>query len=198
MLNKLTTKQQKVLEYYNSYIQETGHSPTYREAGKVLGLSASVVFTHIKNLELKGYLWANLGNIQILSDTQQIPLLGSVACGEPIAVMKHCEEYIDIPKAQLRGGGSFYALRANGQSMKDAGIMSWDILIIQSQSDVSDGEIGVVVVWEYADDERATLKRVYHSPTALILKPANDSFPTQIVTNHGQIRGKLVSVIRNF
>lgn len=82
--------------------------------------------------------------------------------------------------------------------MINAGIDDGDTLVIRQQSDVSDGDIGVVVVWEYADDERATLKRVYHTPKALILKPENDDFPTQIITEPSQVRGKLVSVIRNY
>lgn len=66
--------------------------------------------------------------------------------------------------------------------MKDAGIHDGDILIIRQQSDVDNGDIAVVILGEYEDDERATLKRVYKTPQAMILRPENDSFPTQIIT----------------
>ena len=66
--------------------------------------------------------------------------------------------------------------------MIQVGIKSGDTLIIRQQSDVDNGDIGVVVIGEYTDDEQVTLKRVYKTPKALILKPENDDFPTQIIT----------------
>jgi len=67
--------------------------------------------------------------------------------------------------------------------MIQVGIKSGDTLIIRQQSDIDNGDIGVVVIGdEYADDEQVTLKRVYKTPKALILKPENDNFPTQVIT----------------
>ncbi len=81
--------------------------------------------------------------------------------------------------------------------MKDVGILPGDTLVIRQQDDVDDGDIGVVATGDWADDERATLKRIYHKPEGMILKPANDEFPTTVVKK-GMVRGKLVSVIRNY
>jgi repressor LexA len=107
------------------------------------------------------------------------------------------DHFIELPKSSYKYG-QFYALRAVWDSMRDAGIKSGDILIIRQQSDIDDWDIAVVVLGEYKDEERATLKRVYKTPQAMILKPENDSFPVQIITWPSQIRWKLISVIRNY
>lgn len=199
MIKNLTAKQQKVLSYYAQYIKENGCAPTYQEAANSLEISPSVVFTHVKNLEKKGYLASSSKKraVQVLSDSQSIPILGQVACGEPITIFEECEDFIDIPKSMLKGSGNFYALQAIGESMINAGIADGDLLIVRKQDDASDGDIAVVAIGDDPNDESATLKKIYHKPNALILKPENDSFPTTVIHN-GQIRGKLVGTIRNY
>ncbi len=95
-------------------------------------------------------------------------------------------------------GYNYYALKAKGESMKDAWINDGDTLIIRQQCDIDNWDIAVVILWEYVDEERATLKRVYKSPQAMFLKAENDSFPTQIITGPSEVRWKLISVIRNY
>lgn len=196
-MQKVTSSQQKILTFYNEFIKENGRTPTYKEASQSLGINSSAIYVHVKNLEKKGLIDKFGKYISVTADSFNIPLLGSIACGKPISVFESCDEYVEVPKSSFREG-QFYALRAVGDSMKNAWIKSGDTLVIRQQNDVNDGDIGVVVVGEYADDERATLKRVYHTPKSLILKPENDDFPTQIITEPSQVRGKLVSVIRNY
>ena len=81
--------------------------------------------------------------------------------------------------------------------MVNAWINSWDFLIIRKQDDVDNWDIWVVVMWEYEDEEKATLKKVFHNGKELILKPENDSFPVTVVKNW-EVRGKLVWVLRNY
>lgn len=197
MKQPLTRKQREVLDFYESFIKDNKRVPSYSEAWKLLDLDRTVVYTHVKNLEKKWYLTAWGWDIRINIERTSIPLLWSVACGSPISVYEECSEYIDIPKSLLKLWSSLYALKAKWESMINAGIDDGDILIIRQQSDIIDGDIAVVIVGEYADDERATLKRVYKTPKALILKPKNDDFPMQVI-KWGEIRGKLVSVIRNY
>ncbi|MDD3120718.1 MAG: transcriptional repressor LexA [Candidatus Gracilibacteria bacterium] len=199
MIKNITSKQQRVLKYYEDYIKKNGFAPTYQQAGNDLELSPSVVFSHIKNLDKKGYLISSgkEKSVQILSDSQNIPLIGDIACGEPISVYEYCNDYIDVPKTMLKGGGSFYGLKAVGRSMINAGINSGDFLIIRKQDDVDNGDIGVVVMGEYIDEEKATLKKVFHNGKELILKPENDSFPVTVIKS-GEVRGKLVGVLRNY
>lgn len=193
----LTRKQREVFDFYDSFIKENKRVPSYSEAWGILHLDRTVVFNHVKNLQKKWYLTAEKWDIRINIEQAGIPLLWNIACGSPIFVYEECSGYIDIPKSSLKWGGSFYALKASWKSMIKAGIDDGDILIVRQQSDINDGDIAVVVIWEYVDDERATLKRVYKTPKALILKPENDDFPTQVI-KWGEIRGKLVSVIRNY
>lgn len=200
MIKKITSKQQRVLSFYQAFIQKNKYPPTYQEAAAGLEVSPSVVFTHIKNLEKRGYLATSSSerSVQITSENVSIPLLGSVACGEPISIYEECSEYIDVPKSFIKSGmGNSYALIASGKSMIKAGIDSGDILIVRQQNDVDDGDIAVVAVGEDAYDEKATLKRVYHHAEKLILAPENDEFPRTIVKN-GKIRGKLTGVIRKY
>lgn len=199
MDNTLTRKQREVLDFYQSFISENKKIPSYTEAWKLLKLDRTVVFTHVKNLEKKGYLIADKWNIRVnLEEQATIPLLWYVACGSPISVNEEILGYIDIPKSTLNRWSNFYALQASWESMLNIWIHDWDTLIIRQQSDIDNWDIWVVVMGEYEDDERATLKRVYKTPSAMFLKAENDNFPTQIITWPAQVRGKLISVIRNY
>jgi len=199
MIKNLTSKQQKVLIYYEKYIKSNWYAPTYQKAWDDLGISPSVVFSHIKNLEKKWYLissWKDK-SVQLLSDSQSIPLIWEIACWVPISVYENFIDYVDIPKTMLKWWWNFYCLKAVWKSMINVWIDNGDFLIIRKQNDVNDWDIWVVVIWDYADDESATLKKIYHSSKNLILKPENDDFPITTVTNW-QIRWKLVWVIRNY
>lgn len=198
MIKSLSYKQKLVFDYFVNFIKNYGHAPTYREASSFLWINPSVVFSHIKNIIKKWYLSSEGWSLHLIEVTDKVPLLWTVACWSPISVNEEILGYIDIPKSMMNSWNNFYALKARWESMKDAGIHDGDILIIRQQSDVDNGDIAVVILGEYEDDERATLKRVYKTPQAMILRPENDSFPTQIITWPSQIRGKLVSVIRNY
>ncbi len=199
MLRNLTAAQQRILHFYRSYIEKNGHAPSYPEAGRKLDLSPSVVHYHVKHLESAGFL-AKSGRtrgVQLVgTDTQTIPLLGLVAGGEPITIFEECDEYVEAPATMLKGGGSFFALRVRGMSMKNAGIVDGDVVLIRKQEDVDDGDIAVVAIGEIPF-EAATLKRVFHQPASLLLKPENDDFEPTVVKK-GSIRGKLSGVIRSY
>lgn len=198
MLESLTASQQKIFRYYETFFQENHRPPTYEEAGRDLDVSPSVVYNHIKNLEKKGYLKSSSKSegrgVELFGHTQGIPILGKIACGEPIQVFEEAAEPISVPKAMLQGPGPFYGLYAEGFSMINAGISHKDILIIRKQNDVDDGDIGVVILGDDPTEERATLKRVYKRPQSVILKPENDDFESIAVENC-QIRGKLIGRI---
>ena len=113
MIHTLTRKQREIYDFYGSFIRENKRAPSYSEAGKLLDLDRTVVFTHVKNLEKKGYLIATKGNIQVnIEEQAKVPLLGFVACGSPITVNEEILGYIDIPKSTMNSGSNFYALTA--------------------------------------------------------------------------------------
>lgn len=199
MLESLTVSQQRVFEYYDSFVRGNHRPPTYEEAGSALDVSPSVVYGHIKNLEKKGYLRASSKSegrgVEIYGRSQQgIPILGTIACGHPIQVYEENQGNIEVPSDMLKGSGPFYALIASGFSMINAGVNDNDVLIIRKQDDVDDGDIAVVVLGNDPYEETATLKRVFRKKSSMLLKPENDDFASVMVDNC-QIRGKMIGRI---
>jgi len=200
MLKNLSSKQQRVLDFYKSYIKEYNYSPTYQQAAEKLGISPSVVYSHMINLEKAWYIFRDSsGGVQLKSNKSTVPVLGKIACGTPIDIYEDNIEEIEIPSSMSKWASNLYILIASGDSMIDAHIYDGDYLIIQQQSDVNEWEIAVVIIWD-THEEKATLKRVYHKPSSLLLKPENNDFETMLLKqdSNAQIRWKLISVIRNY
>lgn len=106
--------------------------------------------------------------LKIKKSTKKIPLLGTIAAGNPILAEEHIEEYIDFDEKVQAD----FCLRVKGDSMINANIKSGDIVFIKKQSDVDDGEIAAVLI-----DGEATLKRVYKIGDVIQLRAENPSFP---------------------
>lgn len=198
MFQSPTEKQKRVLDFYKKYIEENNNSPTYTEVWTALDISPSVVFSHVIKLEKMWYLRrSNNWTITLTSSkTKKLPVLGKIACWEPIEVSEYVEDEIEVPDSMLWAWNAWYILKAKGTSMQDAGIYDWDFLIIKHQNTVNDWDIAVVILQDWFD-EKATLKQVFMTPNYTILKPKNPVFEP-IYTKNCEIRGKLVGVIRNF
>ena len=119
----------------------------------------------------------------------KIPILGTIAAGSPILAEENIEEYVDFAQCKTD-----FALRVKGSSMINANIRDGDIVFIQQQPDVDDGQIAAVLI-----DEEATLKRVYHQQHAITLVAENPRFApmTFSETDDRNIRilGKAVAVL---
>ena len=194
----LSERQKRVYDFYKRYIEQNWFSPSYAEAWIALNLVPSVVFTHVRSLERKWYLRRSWNWWVMLTESKgkKIPILWKIACWMPIEVSEYVEDEIEIPDSMLRNWSSWYALRARWDSMIGAWIFDWDLLIIRQQNVVNDWDIAVVVIHDWFD-EKATLKQVFKTPNAMILKPKNPAFPS-IYTRNCEIRWKLVGVIRQF
>lgn len=122
-----------------------------------------------------------------LPDTYKVPLVGRIACGQPITAEENIEDYLDVPK----GKHVDFCLICEGDSMIDAGISDGDVVYIRKQPDVENGQIAAVRI-----GNEATLKRVYKYPDKLILQPANTAYPPLSYTGAEledvQIEGKAV------
>ncbi len=199
MLQSLTTKQQKVMKYYRDYIEKHSYPPTYQQAADDLWISPSVVHNHVKNIKKLGYMTNNpTWDVALSAPLKKVPLVGAVACGEPIDVYESVDDHIDLPKSMLKWIGPFYALKAQWRSMINVWINDGDTLIIGKQQAVNDGDIAVVVM-KNDGDESATLKRVFRKPLSIVLKAENDGFPNAVLTWWDvEIRGKLINVIRQY
>lgn len=143
----------------------------------------------------------------------QVPLLGRVAAGLPLEAYEH-DEFIDIPASLVKSPERTYALRVQGQSMIDDGILDGDVILVQRQNRAENGEIVVAVVAGDRGTEEATVKRFYRRSTAnksskresdealekeIELRPANSTM-SSFWYNAGevQIRGVVVGLIRRF
>jgi repressor LexA len=104
---------------------------------------------------------------------KKIPLIGSIACGEPITAEQNIEKMVDVPE-NIRCD---FSLTCHGDSMVDAGIHDKDVVYIRIQPEVENGEIAAVRI-----DGEATLKRVYYNPGTLTLMPANPAYAPMVYT----------------
>ena len=127
-------------------------------------------------------------NIIPMPSMTSVPLLGTIACGEPITAVENIEDYVAKPESI----DADFALRCKGDSMVDARIFDGDIVYIHQQPTVNNGEIAAVLI-----DDEATLKRVYISDGTITLMPANQKYPPLIYSgeqlNNSRILGKAVA-----
>ena len=127
-------------------------------------------------------------NIIPMPSMTSVPLLGAIACGEPITAVENIEDYVAKPESI----DADFALRCKGDSMVDARIFDGDIVYIHQQPTVNNGEIAAVLI-----DDEATLKRVYISDGTITLMPANQKYPPLIYSgeqlNNIRILGKAVA-----
>lgn len=181
-MKDLTAKQFEILEFIAKWQTGNGFPPTQAEIREHFGFgSQNAVRNHLLLIEKKGHIQLNsrkARGIQLLSlpttsielSDNSIPLLGNIAAGLPIWAEQNLEGHLPVPPA-LFGGGKIFALHVLGDSMTGAGIKSGDIAVIKRMDRVENGEIAAVLV-----DQEATLKRVFISSTALILKSENPAF----------------------
>ncbi len=102
---------------------------------------------------------------------RKVPLIGSIACGQPITADENIEGYVDVPEQYHCD----FSLRCHGDSMIDAGITDGDIVYIRCQPEVENGQIAAVRI-----GDEATLKRVYYDGSTLTLIPENRAFPPMV------------------
>lgn len=112
-------------------------------------------------------------NILPMPQMNRIPILGTIACGDPILAAENIEGEVDIPE----NIHADFALRCKGDSMINARIHDGDIVYIRQQASVNTGEIAAVLI-----EDEATLKRVYLSPGTVILQPANPNYEPMVYT----------------
>lgn len=168
-MDKLTPKQTQVLSAIQLLSSELGHSPTLEEIREHLGYGAtSSVQVHLDALEKKGYInRAAYGHRNIRVSTPQaqiqIPLVGNVACGNPILAEENIEAYITYPASKLRGDQKeYFFLRAKGDSMDKAGINDGDFVLIKKASIAQDGQLVVALLGDGATIKKLETKQDYY------------------------------------
>jgi repressor LexA len=196
----LTKRQQEIFEYVKRYAGEHGYPPTVRDIGKAIGLtSSSTVHAHLANLERLGLLRRDPTKpraIEVLGGKAKralgptgLPVVGQVAAGQPVLAEENIEEYVPVPGIAGGDQGEF-VLRVKGDSMKDAGILEGDHVIVRRQDGAEDGEIVVALV-----GEEATVKRFFREEDHVRLQPENEAMEP-IRTRDVQVLGRVVGVCR--
>ena len=205
MAAELTEKQRAVLEYIKKYILKKSYPPSVREICEAVGLqSTSSVHAHLNSLEKKGYIRrdpAKPRTIEILDEdfnlTQReivnVPLLGTVAAGQPIYAEENIQDYYPILADMLPNNDTFM-LKVRGDSMINVGIFDGDKIIVERCSTASNGEIVVAFT---PDSEGATVKRFYKENGHYRLQPENDTMDP-IIVEEVLILGRVIGLIRMF
>jgi repressor LexA len=128
------------------------------------------------------------------NDTRELPILGRIAAGTPIAAIQHERDRIAVPESIL-GAGEHFVLEVQGDSMIQAGILEGDYVIIRKANTANSGEIVVALVME----EEATLKRLRRKGASIALEAANPAYETRIFgPDQVQVQGRLVGLIRRY
>lgn len=198
---KITAKQQEILEYIKETILKKGYPPTVREICEAVHLkSTSSVHSHLETLERNGYIRRDPTKpraMEILDDNfaitrremVQVPLVGTVAAGQPILAEENIEDYFPVP-AEMMPNNQTFMLRIKGDSMVNAGIFDGDRVIVEQTSVASNGDIVVALI-----EDSATVKRFYKEDGHYRLQPENDTMDPIIVSDL-DILGKVIALFR--
>jgi repressor LexA len=201
---KLTKRQQQIFDFIKRYTQDHGYPPTVRDIGGAIGLtSSSTVHAHLANLERIGVLRRDPTKpraMEVIADRAKrlipppgLPLVGRVAAGSPILAEENVEEYVDVSPLAAGDAGDFL-LEVRGDSMKNAGILDGDTVVVRQQATAVDGEIVVAIVGAQ-DESEATVKRYFREHDHIRLEPENEDFDP-IRSPDVQIAGRVIGVFR--
>ncbi|MFH0839185.1 MAG: transcriptional repressor LexA [Candidatus Omnitrophota bacterium] len=196
MKNVLTKKQEKVFRFIYERIKNQGSSPTIREiAGRFGFKSTGTVRDYIRSLQGKGFL-RHTPNIArgleiINANLFAIPILGRVRAGAPHPAHEDVEGYMDFKEFSV--SDDIFALRVKGDSMKDAGILEGDLVLVKKNPIAHDRDIVVAVI-----DNEVTIKYFYKEKERIKLEPANKDYKTIYANKDCAIIGKVISSVRKY
>jgi repressor LexA len=199
----LTKRQQEIFDFIKKYSAKYGYPPTVRDIGKAVGLaSSSTVHAHLANLEKIGLLRRDPSKpralelldraaegVKNLVQPSGLPLVGHVAAGQPVLAEENIEDYVDVP-AVAGGEEGEYLLRVRGDSMKNAGILEGDFVVVRPQETAQDNDIVVALV-----GEEATVKRFFRENDHVRLQPENSAMEP-IRSKEVRVLGQVVGVLR--
>ena len=197
-MTNLTPKQQRIYDFIRTFTRQMGYPPTVREIGQHVGVrSPSTVKYHLDHLRQAGLLQWDGGKTRSITlpnaslpGPDQIPLLGHVAAGAPIWAEECIEDYLTFDTGGLTG--EHFALRVRGESMRYAGILPGDLVVVHQQQDARSGEI-VVALFE----DEATVKTLRRRDGHTWLMPENPDY--EPIDGDGcTILGKVVAVVRRY
>lgn len=205
-MEKLTDRQNQILDTIKKFIAKNGYPPTVREIGSLLDLSSpATTHFHLNRLESKGYIRKNKSKNRSLelmvkneylennNEITNIALIGTITAGDPIEAIENPDEYFSIPTSIIPKKSEVFALNVKGESMINKGINNGDIVIIEKTKTANNGDIIAAMTNEY----EVTLKTFYKEKNHIRLQPENDTM-APIILNNVTILGKAVGLYRKF
>ena len=204
----LTKKQSKLYNFLKDKIKKTNVSPSFEEMKIAMGLkSKSGIQRLINGLIERGFIEKkdnkkraiNIVNNSVSKKNNDLiinlPLLGSVAAGNPVEAIENSDENIQIPLHLISANKKNYVLKVEGDSMVNKGIVDGDKAIIEYCNDAENGDIVVALI----NDNEVTLKKLKKDKDKIYLIPANDNYKIQsFKSDEIKIQGKLKGIIRSY
>ena len=197
-MENLTERQQRVFKYIQNHFGKHGYPPTIREIASYLGVKWNHgIERHLNALEKKGYIKRAPDKsrgirLSYRSTGTEVPIVGRITAGKPILAVENIEDRIVLDPAFVRGESNFL-LMVEGMSMKDAGILDGDLVLVRHQAVAEPGDIVAALI----NDEEATVKRFRQNGEQIILEPENPDYEP-IVSDSSSIKiiGKVSAVLR--
>ena len=212
---KLTKMQQKIYDFIAETTRRQGYPPSVREIGEAVGLrSPSTVHFHLKHMEELGVLTKGAGKGRALTlaplegaqpapspaapptpaepelPAGRVPIVGTVAAGTPILAQECIEDYLTFDTNGREG--EYFALRVRGESMRNAGILPGDLVVVHRQPVAHSGEIVVALL-----GDEATVKRLSRRNGEVWLLPENEAY-SPIDGREATILGRVTAVVRQY
>ena len=198
MRTKDTSLMQNILAEIDKYYSEYSRTPSTRELAQRLAIGHNSIARYLRDMSDRGMLEYDDGRIvtpkmsKSKFDSVSVPILGSISCGLPLTAEENIESYVRLP-IELTGQGDFFFLRANGDSMVNAGIDDGDLVLIRKTTEAKDGDIVVALV-----DNENTLKRIHFDRAhyRIILHPENHKMQ-DIIVSGCEIQGVAVKILKD-
>lgn len=214
--NIVTPRQQQVLDYVSTHIQEKGYPPSVRDICSAVGFkSTSSAHAYLEALEKKGLLHKDASKTRALKVTSSatpaasstsgnvtpfpdvatrevvnVPIVGKVTAGQPILAVENIEDSFPVP-LEFVGNQDAFMLKVRGESMIEAGILDGDFVLVSKQSTARNGDIVVALI-----EDEATVKTFYRENGYVRLQPENPYMEPIIVRENLSILGKVSGVFR--
>lgn len=204
MAKGMTKRQQAILQFVMDYVQREGYPPSIREIGSHFAIgSLRGVTVHLDALEKKGYIERSNTprSIKVTHPSFQsnakaalVPLVGSIAAGQPILAQESVEDLIPVPSEMVRNIEGAFLLRVKGDSMTGEGIMPRDLVLVKPQPNAAHGDLVAIMV-----GDEATVKRIHFDRDAIRLMPANNAYdPIVVDPEEARVLGRIVGLIRDY
>lgn len=160
MRSKSQELKNKIYDFVNAYRREYGYSPSLSRIADKFGMSRTTIYRYLVEMDKEGmivYTGSSIETKELNSENTLLSacqVVGSIPCGEAEIEEEYVEDYVNLP-ASIFGKGTFYILRASGDSMVDAGICEGDMVVIEQKTEAEVGDIVVALI----DSSENTLKR---------------------------------------